>query len=47
MPQTRDVGPFLLSSNAMGPALMCAPASGRSKDLSVRKQQRCYSVKYI
>lgn len=38
---------FFLSSNAMWAALMCVSASDRSKDLDVRKQQRCYSVKSI
>lgn len=41
MPQMSNVVPFLLSGNAMGAALMCAPASGRNKDLGVRKQQCC------
>lgn len=47
MPQTSNVVPFLLSNNAMWAALMFVPASDRSKDLDVRKQQRCYSVKSI
>lgn len=36
-----------LSSDAVEAALMCAPASGGSKDLCVRKQQKCCSVKSI
>lgn len=46
MPQMNNVVPFLLPSNAMGAALMYAPASGRGRDFGVRKQQRCGSVKF-
>lgn len=47
MPQMSNVGPLFLSSNAMWAALMFVPASDRSKDLDVRKQQSCCSVKSI
>lgn len=39
--------PFFLSSNAMWAALLCVPASDRSKDLNVKEQQRCCTVKSI
>ena len=44
-PKMSSVVPFLLSSNALGSAGMCGPASGTSKVLGVRKQQRCCYVK--